>query len=423
MRLHRSVVSAALRGGVRGGEIVVVEADRETRYGSHPRGLEPLTARMIIHDARAWPALARRSIGFASSYMDGYWDCEDLVSLVRIAARDMPRYDALRRRLLPVVRPVQALRRRSRANTLNGSRHNVAAHYDLGNELFAAFLDESMTYSCAVFERPGMTLAEAQVAKLDRICRKLDLQPSDHLLEIGTGWGALAIHAARMYGCRVTTATISREQHAFATERVREAGLTDTVDVVLRDYRELSGRYDKLVSVEMIEAVGWQRLAGYFERLRKLTTERGLVLLQAITMADQAYVVEKDAGSFITDTIFPGGCVPSLGAIQRSGSRVGLRIVQLEDITPHYVETLRCWRERFGAAAEQLAAMGYDRPFRRMWDLYLAYCQAGFDEHRIQDVQILLAPPGFRAQPHSATDEWRGTARPDLRLIGAGAAR
>ncbi len=409
MRLHRSAVDAALRRGVRSGEIVVVDAGRETRYGAHPHGLEPLTARMVIHDARAWAALTRRSIGFASSYMDGYWDCDDLVALVRIAARDMPRYDALRHRLLPAVRLAQALRRRSRANTLDGSRHNIAAHYDLGNDLFAAFLDESMTYSCAVFERPGMTLAEAQVAKLDRICRKLDLKSSDHLLEIGAGWGALSIHAARTYGCRVTTATISREQHAFAAERIREAGLDDTVEVVLRDYRELRGRYDKLVSVEMVEAVGWQHLAGYFKRLRELTTERGLVMLQAITMDDRAYVVEKDAGSFITDTIFPGGCIPSLGAIQRSGSRAGLRIVGLEDITSHYSETLRCWRKRFGAATGQLAAMGYDRPFRRMWDLYLAYCQAGFEEHRIQDVQVLLAPPGFRAKRVPITGAQHGT--------------
>ena len=407
---HRAVFRRVLRAGVRSGEITIADARGETVFGGQPAGIEPLRVRVEIHDPRAWRRLAGLSIGLAESYAEGLWDCDDLVALVRIAARDLPRFDTLRGRVLPAVRPLQLASRRCRRNTIRGSRQNIAAHYDLGNDLFATFLDESLTYSCAIFEEPGMTLAEAQVAKLDRICRKLNLRPDEHLLEIGTGWGALAIHAAREFGCRVTTATISREQHALATARVREAGLEDRVQVLLRDYRELSGRYDKLVSIEMIEAVGWHYFPVYFRRLRELVAEDGLALLQAITIDDRVYEVEKASRSFMNTLMFPGGCLPSIGVVQRCATRAGLRTVQLEDITPHYVTTLRTWRERFTAAAQELDARNYYRAFRRMWDFYLAYCQAGFAERRIQDVQVLLAAPAHRDEPLFAVAQAAATA-------------
>ena len=251
-----------------------------------------------------------------------------------------------------------------------------------------------MMYSCALFERDGMTLEEASVAKLERICERLELGPDDRVLEIGTGWGGFAIHAAGTRGCHVTTTTISREQHDYAVERVRRAGLQDRVTVLMRDYRDLRGQYDKLVSIEMIEAVGWQRIGAFFARCSDLLTPHGAMLLQAITIDDRAYEVEKASKSFINTYIFPGGCLPSMEVIARNvARRTDLQTVGLEDITPSYVETLRRWRDNFSAASEELEAMGYDERFQRLWTLYLAYCEAGFAERRICDVQLLLAKP------------------------------
>jgi cyclopropane-fatty-acyl-phospholipid synthase len=259
-----------------------------------------------------------------------------------------------------------------------------------------------MAYSCAVFEREDATLHEAQVAKFERICRKLRLGPNDHLLEIGTGWGGLALHVAQRYGCKVTTTTISREQHDWAQRKFDAAGLlrSGQVTLLLEDYRELAGRYDKLVSIEMIEAVGWRDFPTFFRVCGERLSADGVMLLQAITIDDRAYDVEKAVKSFINQLIFPGGCLPSLEIISRNTARQSdMRIVQLEDMTEHYVTTLRHWRETFQAATEQLEERGYDERFRRLWVLYLAYCEAGFAERRIQVGQLLLAKPGYRAEP------------------------
>ncbi len=410
MNLSRSLVHGIF-SRVRGGVVEIEDAHGVVRYGTHQPGWEPLTARMVIHDQRAYRRLLRTSVGLGSSYMDGMWDSDDLVSLIRIAARDAPRFDRLRRALGPLALTPHVLTKRLTRNTVKGSRHNISAHYDLGNDLFAAFLDETMMYSAAIYERPDMTLHEAQLAKLDRIIHKLALTEDDHLLEIGSGWGALAIRAAQTTGCRVTTTTISHEQHALATQRVIEAGLQGQVDVLLSDYRDLRGQYDKVVSIEMIEAVGWQYFPTYFARLRELVADDGLVLLQAITIDGSAYEVEKRSPSFINTFIFPGGCLPSNDVMTRCAARAGLRTVQLEDITAHYVTTLHEWRRRFHAAATELHGRGYDTPFQRLWDLYLAYCEAGFAERRIQDVQVLLAAPQHRAEPHVSLDAWHPLGR------------
>jgi cyclopropane-fatty-acyl-phospholipid synthase len=280
-------------------------------------------------------------------------------------------------------------------NTRRRSQRHIAAHYDLGDDLFELFLDDSMTYSCAEFERPGMTLAEAQDAKLDRVCRTLELRPDDHLLEIGSGWGSLAGYAARRYGCRVTTTTISRSQHAAAVERVRAAGLESQVTVLLQDYRELHGRFDKLVSIEMIEAVGWQYFDLFFRRCSELLDPEGLMLLQAIEMEDGAYEAEKASRSFINKYIFPGGCLPSPSVIGELSAGAGLRTLDRHDLTEHYAETLYRWRNAFVARSREAAALGYDRRFRRLWKLYLAYTEAGFRERRIGVVQQLLAGPAY----------------------------
>jgi cyclopropane-fatty-acyl-phospholipid synthase len=258
-------------------------------------------------------------------------------------------------------------------------------------------LDRTMSYSCAVFDDGTTSLDDAQVAKLELICDKLDLGPEDHLLEIGTGWGGLAVHAAATRGSRVTTTTISREQHDHAVTEVRRAGLDDRVTVLLEDYRDLTGDYDKLVSIEMIEAVGWQHIGAFFAKCSELLCADGAMLLQAITIDDRAYEVEKASRSFINTHIFPGGCLPSLEVIVRNvAHRTDMQPVGLEDLTPHYVETLRCWERNFAAHAGALADLGYDERFRRLWTLYLKYCEAGFAERRICDIQLTLAKPRHR---------------------------
>jgi cyclopropane-fatty-acyl-phospholipid synthase len=273
----------------------------------------------------------------------------------------------------------------------------VVAHYDLGNALFERMLDPTLTYSCAIFTGPEMSLEQAQIAKLERVCEQLDLGPNDRVVEIGTGWGSFAIHAASTRGCHVTTTTISSEQHEYATARVRECGLSDLVTVVSQDYRDLQGTYDKLVSIEMIEAVGWQNLGRFLGHCSRLLKPDGAMLLQAITIDDRAYQVEKASRSFIKEYIFPGGALPSLEVLTRAlARRTDMQTLAVNDITIHYVETLRRWRERFLANWPELETFGYDQRFKRIWTLYLAYCEGGFAERRIQDVHMLLAKPGFR---------------------------
>jgi cyclopropane-fatty-acyl-phospholipid synthase len=397
-RLARAIVLRALRR-VHGGELTIVEGSERHTFGE-ATGPSPLRVVLEVRSPRFYRALLRGSVGLCESYMDGLWECEDLVGLTRIAALNVHALDDLRRALAPVLIPMQRWVRWLRSNTIDRSRRQIAAHYDLGNDLFELFLDRTMMYSCAVFDSPQTTLEEASLAKLERVCLRLALDPSDHVLEIGAGWGGFAVYAAERYGCRVTTTTISREQHAYATERVRAAGLQDRVTVLLEDYRSLRGRYDKLVSIEMIEAVGWQNFPTYFHRCSELLAADGAMLLQAIVIDDRAYHVEKAGKSFINTYIFPGGCLPSLELISRQLAHVtDLRQVHLEDITAHYATTLAHWRERFLNASERLADLGYDERFRRLWELYLCYCEGGFRERRIRDVQLLLAKPGHHREP------------------------
>jgi cyclopropane-fatty-acyl-phospholipid synthase len=394
-RMFARFASSLLLGRLREGRLEIVEGGRRRGFGPPAA---PLAATIRVHDPSFWRALLGGSRRLADAYGAGAWDSDDLVTLVRIGAREMPRLDRWRRPLAPL----RTLLSRVPRNTRDGARRHVAAHYDLGNDLFRLFLDESMTYSCAVFERPQVSLREAQEVKLERVCRKLELGPEDHVLELGTGWGSFALHAASRFGCRVTTTTISREQHELASRRVREAGLEDRVTVLLEDYREVRGRYDKLVSIEMIEAVGWQYFDLFFRRCGELLDPRGLMLLQAIVIDDRAYEVEKASRSFIKEQIFPSGCLPSVEVISRCVARATqLRMLDLEDITGHYPETLRRWRENFVRLAGRAGELGYDLRFRRLWELYLAYSEGGFLERRIGDVQALLAGPAYRGPPPS----------------------
>ena len=382
-----------LLGRIQSGRLTVVEDGRETVFGvaGGPRAV------VHVRDAATWPWLLKGSSGLAESYARGYWDSPDLAALIRIAARNTAALDEVRRRLGPVREPFQRLR--SARSTVAQSRRDIASHYDLGNDLFELMLDPTMMYSSAYFAEPGMSLEEASVAKLDLVCSKLDLGPRDHVLEIGTGWGGFAIHAAKTTGCRVTTTTISAEQHAWAQRRIREEGLEDRVELLLQDYRTLTGSYDKLVSIEMVEAVGWRDFGTFFATCSDRLKPDGTMLLQAITMDDRAYEVEKASKSFIRTYVFPNGCLPSNEVIAHSLRRhTDLRMVGLQDLTPHYAETLRRWRHNFEAAAERLHDLGYDERFRRIWRLYLAYCEAGFTERRISVVQSVLAKPGWREE-------------------------
>jgi cyclopropane-fatty-acyl-phospholipid synthase len=377
----------------RGGRLVIVD-DRGRHEFGEPSGV---AVEVRVADRRAYRMVLRGgSIGLADSYADGMWECDDLVGLIRLAARNMAPLDRLRRRFAPVLIPGQRIGALVRRSTPARARRDIAAHYDLSNELFALFLDETLMYSCALFERPDMTLREAQEAKLDSICRKLGLNPGDHVLEIGTGWGGFAIHAATHYGCRVTTTTISEAQRTLAQARVDALGLGDLVTILDRDYRELDGRWHKMVSIEMVEAVGWRNLPVYLEKCGELLAADGLFCLQAITIDDDAYEVEKGTRSFANTRIFPGGFLPSLRALHDHGT---LRAVHLEDIGSHYATTLRRWAESFeGVPLEQLDAMGFDERFQRLWRFYLAYMEAGFRERRISDVHLMLAGPAFRGE-------------------------
>jgi cyclopropane-fatty-acyl-phospholipid synthase len=380
---------------VRGGRLQLAEPGGPWREFGDPGG--DLKARVEVHSPRFWRSMLAGSAGMGEAYRDGVWDCDDPVALIRIACRSMEPLDRLRRRFHPLLAPLQRTLWRVPRNSKRASRRHISAHYDLGNDLFALFLDESMMYSSAYFDQPDATLAEAQDARLERVCRALELAPGDHLLEIGSGWGAMAVHAATRYGCRVTTTTISREQHDGALRRIADAGVEDEVTVLLDDYRDLRGRYSKLVSLEMIEAVGWQYFDVYFRRCSELLEPDGLFFLQSIVIDDRLYEAEKAARSFSNTLIFPGGCLPSVEVIQRCvAGQTDMRTVWLDDISAHYARTLELWRERFVANSDLAAELGYDEPFQRLWTLWLAMSEAGFRERRLRDVQILFAKPGRR---------------------------
>ncbi len=340
------------------------------------------------------------TIGAGEAYMDGLWTCDDLTALVRIVVRNRQFFTGLDSGLGRLLWPLHQVSHLFRRNSREGSRRNIAAHYDLGNDFFALFLDPTMAYSCGYFDTPESTMEEASVSKMDRLCRMLRLVPGDSLLEIGTGWGALAIHAARNFGCRVTTTTISREQHDLATERVREAGLADRITLLLKDYRDLEGRFDKIISVEMLEAVGHQFYDAFFKKCAGLLNPGGLMALQTITVNDQDYESTTRDVDFIKRYIFPGGQLPSLTAICQSLTRAtDLRVFHLEEISAHYVTTLLRWRDNFWANVAEIRGLGYSETFLRMWDFYLCLCAGSFAERHTGDVQMLLAKPGWRPEP------------------------
>ncbi|WP_136255905.1 SAM-dependent methyltransferase [Onishia niordana] len=379
-----------------GGQIILIEGDRSHTLG---RG-GPLSVTVVVKHPQAWRRLALGgTVGAAEAYMDGDWETDDLVGLTRLFAANLERVNGevengsarLGRWLLTAAYSLQR-------NTQRGAKRNISAHYDLGNELFATFLDtEHWMYSSAVFPHPEASLEEASTHKLDVMLDKLDVGPDNHLLEIGTGWGGLAIHAAKSRGCRVTTTTISDEQYAHTAKRIEEEGLSERITLLKQDYRDLEGRYDRLISVEMIEAVGHQYLNTYLATLDRLLTDDGLVMLQAITIRDQRFEAAKREMDFIKRYIFPGGFLPSHRAILDGITRhTSLNVLGLDEIGLHYARTLREWRHRFEASLDRVRKLGYDERFIRMWRYYLCYCEGGFLERSIGTCHLLMAKPGAR---------------------------
>jgi cyclopropane-fatty-acyl-phospholipid synthase len=356
---------------------------------------QTLHARIRVNDPAFYVQTALNgSVGAGEAYMDGHWDCDELVPLIRMLVRNRDRLDAMEIGTARVGGMAMKLWHTLARNTRAGSRKNIAAHYDLGNDLFALFLDRNLMYSSALYNSADDALDVAATRKLDRICRKLALGVHDHVVEIGTGWGGFALHAATHYGCRVTTTTISQEQFDLASERIAAAGLSGRIRVLLEDYRELKGRFDRVVSIEMIEAIGHQYLDTYFRKVGGLLQDNGAALIQAITIEDRRYAQALKAVDFIKRHIFPGSFIPSISVMLASVARSSdMTLSNLEDMGPSYALTLKAWRERFLERRSEVLALGYPERFIRMWEFYFAYCEGGFRERSIGVAQMLFTRP------------------------------
>ena len=336
------------------------------------------------------------TVGAAESYVAGDWECDDLPTLIRILLRNRQVLEGLDGGLSSLATPMRRWLHWANRNSLSGSRRNIEAHYDLGNDFFKLFLDERMMYSCALFEPPDLSLEEASYKKLETICGLLDLRSTDKVIEIGTGWGGFAIHAAKTYGCHVTTTTISEHQYDLAAARIAAEGLGDRITLLKEDYRNLEGSYDKLVSIEMIEAVGHHYFDVFFQKCSQLLTDEGLMLLQAITINDRVYRRARDEVDFIKRYIFPGSCIPAILPLTEAATRsTDLQLVYLRDIGRHYATTLRLWRERFLEHREAILELGYSIPFIRLWAFYLAYCEGGYAEGALGDLHLLYRKPYY----------------------------
>lgn len=357
-----------------------------------------LQAQVDIRDSRAYRHLMfGGSIASGETYTDSLWDSPDVTKVIQIFARNLPMLDAWEDRMRWLVDPMRNLANLAKRNSIRQAKANISAHYDLGNRLYSRFLDSSMLYSAAIYPEPHASLSDAQQHKLKTICDKLQLKAGDHLLEIGTGWGALAVYAAEQYGCKVTTTTISEEQHAYAKQWIAKAGLQQQITLLKKDYRLLEGQYDKLVSIEMIEAVGKKYLPTFVKQCQSLLRADGLMLLQSIVISDQRYHNYSQSVDFIQKHIFPGGFLPSQCVLSQAfNAHSDFAIRDLQDIGLDYARTLADWRDNFNQAEAALAQDGYDQRFMRLWRYYLSYCEGGFLERTISTVQLLLARPEQR---------------------------
>ena len=397
-KLARRIVLSRLEK-LQDGQIIVSENGERMAFGRLTEDF-PLSIQLRVLNPKFYSDIAfGGAIGAGEAYMRGYWACNELVDMLRILIRNREVLEQVDSGLAALSSPLRKVFHALNKNTRKGSRKNIAAHYDLGNDFYQLWLDPKMMYSCAHFDEPDTSLEAAATEKLDRICRKLDLSADDSVMEIGTGWGGFAIHAAKHYGCHVTTTTISQQQFDYAQQAVREAGLEDKVTLLLRDYRDLDGSFDKLVSIEMIEAVGHEFHDEYFKKCCDLLKPDGQMLLQAITIADQRYDQYKTSVDFIKRYIFPGGCLTSVTDMSRTMTKhTDMRVIHLEDIGPHYATTLRHWRDRFFARIDDVRRLGYSDVFIRMWQYYLCYCESAFIERATGTVHMLITRPGARRE-------------------------
>lgn len=378
------------------GELVIMDGTRHTFGRRTDRFQHPVTLE-VHHPAFYGDTAFGGSLGAAESYVAGDWTTSDLAGLIRLMVRNRSVIDGLDGGLALLAGPARRWLHWLNRNSHEGSRRNIAAHYDLGNALFQLFLDPTLMYSCALFEPPGISLEEASIAKLERICRLLDLKPTDRVIEIGTGWGGFAIHAAQHYGCHVTTTTISENQHALARERIESLGLESRITLLKEDYRKLEGKFDKLVSIEMIEAVGHHFFGTFFQKCSELLKDDGLMMIQAITINDREYLRARDEVDFIKRYIFPGSCIPAIQPLLEAATEVtDLQLVYLRDIGQHYATTLRLWRERFLEKQEAVLNLGYSQTFIRLWEFYLAYCEGGYQEGALGDLHLLFRKPSYQ---------------------------
>jgi len=382
------------------GQIILHENNARHSFGA-PAEPDGLPVNVYVRHPRFYShALLGGSIGAAQAYMLGYWAADDLTRVIRMVIQNQSLLKGMDRQWAFIAVSINSLFHWFNKNTRSGSKANILAHYDLSNEFYRLFLDDTLTYSCGIFKTAQSSLRQASIEKYDRICRKLQLTADDRVLEIGTGWGGFALHAARHYGCRVTTTTISDAQYRLSAERFRAAGLSDRITLLHQDYRDLQGTFDKLVSIEMIEAVGHQFLNSFFRCCSRRLKPDGQMALQAITISDKEFDRYKHEADFIKRYIFPGGCVFSVAALCNAVAQVtDMRLFHLEDITPHYAETLRRWRRNFFENIQSVRALGFDDRFIRMWEYYLCYCEAGFAERYIGNVQMVLTKPKCRRDP------------------------
>ncbi|NRD74259.1 class I SAM-dependent methyltransferase [Shewanella sp. VB17] len=384
-----------------GGHIELEEAGNRMSFGDIHANL---TCKIVVLDEHFYTSLIQDgSIGGAESYIAHHWTCSNLTALIQIMARNQSQLDELDNKTQWLSRIKHQFLRLKNANTEQGSKKNILAHYDIGNDLYQSFLDPEMLYSCAIYNDKAWDLDAAQLNKMEQICQKLALKPEDHLLEIGTGWGGLAIHAVRHYGCKVTTTTISDEQYAYTKNRVEALGLSDQVTLLKSDYRLLEGQYSKLVSIEMIEAVGHEYLGGFFRICSNLLKPDGKMLIQAITIADQRYDKYRSGVDFIQKYIFPGGCLPSVSVMaSHLSEQTDMVLDRLDDIGVHYARTLHHWRERFEAQWLMLSSLGYSESFRRLWLFYFAYCEGAFIERVISTHHLVARKPAYLGEQHEA---------------------
>ena len=392
-RLARALVFNQLNK-IKIGHIVIIEGNNKFSFGKKDK----LNVTVTVHDPRFYGALAfGGSIGVSEAFMQKFWSASDLTKLIRIMAINQNTMDQLEGLFNIFIKPILKCLHYLNQNSVKGSEINISKHYDLGNEFFSLFLDSTMMYSSAVFKNPQDSLYKGSIHKLETICQSLELTSQDHIVEIGSGWGGFAIYAAQHYGCKVTTTTISKEQYKYVRKKIKDLKLSHKITVLLSDYRHLKGQYDKLVSIEMLEAVGYQYYETYFKVCANLLKPQGLAVIQTITIADQRYEKAKRSVDFIQRYIFPGSCIPSITALQNSMTQSSdLRIYSIHDIGIHYARTLALWREAFFKRLKDIKVLGFDDAFIRMWHFYFSYCEGGFQEKVISDIHLKLVKPGYR---------------------------